>query len=82
MTIHILFFGHYKDHAPNGKLTLNDVPEGSTVANIAALLAAQNPAFTDLLTRTRVAVGAAFVESDMVIKDGDEVAFLPPMSGG
>jgi sulfur-carrier protein len=82
MTIHILFFGHYKDHAPNGKLTLENVPEGSTVADIATLLAAQTPAFTDLLSRTRVAVGAAFVESDTVVKSGNEIAFLPPMSGG
>jgi sulfur-carrier protein len=82
MTIHILFFGHYKDHAPNGKLILSDVVEGSTVADIAALLSVQKPAFADLLTRTRVAVGAAFVQSDTVVKEGQEVAFLPPMSGG
>jgi sulfur-carrier protein len=82
MTVHILFFGHYKDHAPNGKLTLSDVPEGSRVSDIAALLAGQNPTFTDLLTRTRVAVGAAFVEADTVVNEGQEVAFLPPMSGG
>ena len=81
MTISVLFFGHYKDHAKNGKLIL-EMSEGSSIADIAAQLATQNIAFADLLTRTRVAVGAAFVEQDEIVKDGDEIAFLPPMSGG
>jgi len=34
------------------------------------------------LERIRVAVNGAFAPQDCMLKDGDEVAFLPPVSGG
>ena len=33
-------------------------------------------------SRVRVAVNGEFVEWDLVLREGDEVAFLPPVSGG
>jgi molybdopterin synthase sulfur carrier subunit len=81
LTLHALFFGHYRDFTPDGRLTL-ELPEGATIADLATVLANRDPRFADLLERVRVAVGAAFVLPDMVLKNGDEVAFLPPMSGG
>ncbi|MBC8139959.1 MAG: MoaD/ThiS family protein, partial [Armatimonadetes bacterium] len=38
--------------------------------------------FAGLLTKTRVAVRETFADADTVLHDGDEIAFLPPMSGG
>ena len=32
--------------------------------------------------RVRVAVNGAFANADCALHDGDEVAFLPPVSGG
>jgi len=32
--------------------------------------------------RVRVAVNGAFAARDVVLNDGDEIAFLPPVSGG
>ena len=77
--ITVLLFGHYRDIAPS--LTL-EIPPGATVADVAALLAARDPRFDGLLSRTRAAVGADFVNVNTALKDGDELAFLPPMSGG
>ena len=34
------------------------------------------------LERVRVAVNGAFANQDCALRDGDEVAFLPPVSGG
>ena len=34
------------------------------------------------LQRLRVAVNGAFANVDCALRDGDEVAFLPPVSGG
>ena len=82
MTVHVLLFGHYRDAAPpDGKLSL-ELPDRATVADVAARLAEQNARLASLLTRTRVAVATDFATPDTVLKDGDEVAFLPPMSGG
>ena len=82
MTVRILLFGHYRDAAPpDGTLTL-ELPEGATVADAAAHLAERDARLSQLLTRTRVAVNAEFAASETLLHDGDEVAFLPPMSGG
>ena len=77
--ITVLLFGHYRDVAPSLAL---EVPSGATVTDVAALLTARDPRFDGILTRTRAAVGADFVSADTPIRDGDELAFLPPMSGG
>ena len=82
MTVRVLLFGHYRDiAAPDGTLTV-EAPAGVTTADLARLLAAQNPRLADLLARTRVAVNAEFADPNTSLADGDEVAFLPPMSGG
>ncbi|GAB4457927.1 MAG: molybdopterin converting factor subunit 1 [Armatimonadaceae bacterium] len=81
MTVTVLFFAHYRDIVPDGKKTVA-LNEGSTVADLSVALAAQDNRLADLLTRTRVAVGAEFAEPETRLRDRDEVAFLPPMSGG
>jgi molybdopterin converting factor small subunit len=82
MTIRVLLFGHYRDAAPSDGTISLELSSGATIADVAAVLAAKDKRFTDLLTRTRVAVAAEFASPDTVLHDGDEVAFLPPMSGG
>lgn len=81
MTVRALFFGHYRDIVPSGECVLN-LRERATIRDAAEALAAQEPRLADLLTRTRVAVGAEFATPDTLLSDGAELAFLPPMSGG
>ncbi len=79
--IRVLLFGHFKDALPRGEMTL-PLPRGATAADAADALAAHNPRLTGLLDSTRVAVRGEFATGDAPLRDGDEVAFLPPMSGG
>lgn len=85
MTVRVLLFGHYRDAAPpearDGAFAVA-LPEAATVAQLACRLAEREPRLSDLLRRTRVAVGAEFASPEAALADGDEVAFLPPMSGG
>ena len=81
MTVRALFFGHWRDRAGAGELSL-DLPEGATVADAAAELAVRNPKLAGILERVRVAVGEEFATPETLLKDRDELAFLPPMSGG
>ena len=39
-------------------------------------------ALHSLLSYARVAVNADYADADTVLRDGDEVALMPPMSGG
>ncbi len=59
-----------------------DLPEGSCVADLQALLARDVPALAALGPRVAVAVNYEQVPSETGLNEGDEVAFLPPVSGG
>ena len=59
-----------------------EVAAGTTVASLRTLLAASRPALRPLLPRLAVAVGGEVVGDGAALRDGDEVALLPPVSGG
>lgn len=80
LRITVQMFGHFRDVLPD-VLTL-DVPEGVTVAEVAALLVARDARLASLATHCRAAVNAEYVDYAVVVQDSDEVAFVPPMSGG
>ncbi len=81
MRISILFFGHYRDIVPSGILQ-EVLPEETTVVELVVRLSDRDNRLTDLLSRTRVAINSEFAPADTLLHDADEVAFLPPMSGG
>ena len=80
ITVRMLFFAHLQDVA--GHEMAVSLPEGATAAQAADLLAAQHPKFDRLLSQARVAVNTEFAGASTALKDGDEVAWMPPMSGG
>jgi molybdopterin converting factor small subunit len=86
IVVRVLLFGHYREAAPvpvgSDGVFHAEISEGATVAHLAATLAALDSRLADLLLRTRVAVGTEFAGPETVLASGDEVAFLPPMSGG
>ena len=81
MTVRALFFGHWRDRAGTGSLSLS-LADGASVADAARALAERNPKLGEILTKVRVAVGEEFATPETVLKQSDEIAFLPPMSGG
>ena len=56
--------------------------EARTVLGLRLALIALHPAAAPLLTRCRVAVNLAFVDDDHAMTPADEVAVIPPVSGG
>ena len=81
MTARMLFFAHLQDVAGSRELTLL-LPEGATVQAAAMALEQRFPGLDALLDHVRVAVNAEFAGPDTALHDGDEVAWMPPMSGG
>ena len=57
-------------------------PDGGDAAMVLAVVGREWPVVAGLLGSVRVAVNQEFVGSDWVIVDGDEVALIPPVSGG
>jgi molybdopterin converting factor subunit 1 len=72
----ILFFGRLRDGAPAGP-----VPRGVRDTDaLRAWLGGDRPELLD--TSIRIAVNDEIAPGNRPLDEGDEVAFLPPMSGG
>jgi len=72
----ILFFGRLRDGAPAGP-----VPPGIRDSDaLRAWLGRDRPELLD--ASVRIAVNDEMVLGKRALVEGDEVAFLPPMSGG
>ncbi len=78
MRVHVLYFGVLKDVIGHRDAVM-DVPEGASVADLLALHRKAGVAVWDSIA---VAVNQEYARADDVLKDGDEVALLPPVSGG
>lgn len=80
MRVTVRFFGHYSDFSPDGMEV--SVPGGATVASLSAILAEKDGRLAGIERHCRAAVNEEYVAPDAVLQEGDEVAFIPPMSGG
>jgi len=58
------------------------VPDGSSAGDAWKLLAAEFPAIADYGRSISCAVNEEYSRMSTPLRDGDEVAFLPPVSGG
>jgi MoaE-MoaD fusion protein len=82
MQVRILLFATLKDLAGKNRLTLM-LPDGNmTVADIRRALTAQYPPMEANVQAAIAAVNEEYAFPGDVVKDGDEVAFFPPVSGG
>ena len=81
MTIRVQLFARCRDLAEADVVTV-EVPEGGTVADVRAALAAAFPTLRGMLPRCAVAVNDDFADDDAILPAGASAALLPPVSGG
>lgn len=81
MKIEVLFFGMAKEIA-GGPSATAEMPNGATVQALFDHFAGQFPALKDMSRSIVLAVNRKFVPRAHLLADGDEVAFMPPVSGG
>src|SRR5262249_11318159 len=81
MTIHVKLFAILRDRAGLPELDL-EVPPGATVAAAGAALGEQVPAIRDHLAHSGFAVNRTYAGPGQALADGDELAAIPPVSGG
>jgi molybdopterin converting factor subunit 1 len=81
MTITVRLFAILREQAGVSEFTLQ-LPAAATVATARAALVQQHPALADLIARVAFAVNRTYAPLDTQLRDGDEVAVIPPVSGG
>lgn len=81
MRITAQFFAHLTDLAGESQRAVL-LPEGSTVSEYAGMLVQEDARFADGLSHGRVAINDEWASFDAELRDGDTVAFVPPVSGG
>ena len=79
MTVRL--FARLREIAGGDALEL-DVPHGSSVQAVWTELAARWPEMAAFGTTVSGAINAEYARMSREVHDGDEVAFLPPVSGG
>lgn len=81
MIVRVQLFAVARDLAGRGVVEI-ELPEGGTVSDLRRALAAEVPSLAPVLPRVLVAVGADYARDSAVLQPGDEVACIPPVSGG
>ena len=81
MRVTVRLFARLRDLTGAAEL-VREVPPGSTIGSVWRQLVGEFPELAGYERSISVAVNADYARMDRVVEDGDEVAFLPPVSGG
>ena len=81
VTIRVLYFAAVREIAGTSEMTI-EVPEGTTVGNLATILERAVTGLSGRLPTLRWARNEEFVDLDVTLAEGDVVALIPPVAGG
>jgi molybdopterin converting factor subunit 1 len=81
MIIHVKLFAILREKAGTAEIRL-EAPVGATVEKAVGLILEKRPELGAWMSAAAFAVNMARVDRLAVLKDGDELALLPPVSGG
>ncbi len=81
MKVSVRFFAAYREIVGKSQMEV-DVAEGTTAGNLLDLFVGRHPRLGDLASSSLLAVNREYVPAETVLRDNDEVVFVPPVSGG
>ncbi len=81
MKVQVLFFGQLREILGRGEERV-EVAEGARVEDVFAHYGAAHPRLGGFRASTVASVNREFAAWDAPLRANDEVAFLPPVSGG
>ncbi len=81
LAVRVLLFARARELAGADTIALT-LPSPATVADLRAALAHFQPALAALLARSALAVNHAFADDSTPLSPSDEIALIPPVSGG
>lgn len=81
MRVRVLFFGILKDRVGKASDSL-DLPEGASIRDLLAQYESRIPGWKESLPSLALALNQQYASPDAKLKADDEIALLPPVSGG
>lgn len=81
MRVTVRLFARLRDLVGSGDL-LREVAAGGSVGDVWSGLVREYPAIAPYARSMSCAVNADYAKLTTTVHDGDEIAFLPPVSGG
>lgn len=81
MRVTVRLFARLRDLAGSGEL-VREVADPATIQSVWRDLVGEIPALADYERTMSVALNADYSRMSAEVQEGDEVAFLPPVSGG
>ncbi|MDX2170866.1 MAG: molybdopterin converting factor subunit 1 [Deltaproteobacteria bacterium] len=81
MIIHLRYFASLRERLKTSAAT-REVPAGSSAGAVWSALCADHPELEPMSASVSFAVNREYVGREHVLADGDELALIPPVSGG
>ncbi len=81
MKVTVRFFAMFREQLGTGQATI-DLPEGSTARDGFDAALADAPSLRGLAGSVMLMVNEEYVDRDHVLQEDDELAIIPPVSGG
>jgi molybdopterin converting factor subunit 1 len=79
--VKVRLFARLRDLVGSGEFD-RDVPDGATVRAVWDVLVREHPVIAPYADSLSCAVNVEYARMTTRVSEGDEVAFLPPVSGG
>lgn len=81
MRIKVLFFAAARERA-GLKQDSFDIEEGSTTEQLRAAIIERYPGVQSVIAKLALAVNLEYIDGEVTLQNNDEVALIPPISGG
>jgi molybdopterin converting factor subunit 1 len=81
MTVNVKLFAILRERSGSKELSV-ELPDGSSAQAAVVELVKQLPAIADLVPQAAVAINQQYANRHATLQDGDELALIPPVSGG
>ena len=81
MRLTVRLFAAFRERAGSSEVVV-DLPENTTAAGVVEAVVARVPSLAGVASAARPVVNLEFVGPDAPVREGDDVALLPPVSGG
>lgn len=79
--VKVLFFATLRDYVGSKSLDM-EIPSGSTVETLTAILVVTYPGLEKVKDSMMAAINREYAADNQVIPKDAEIAFFPPVSGG